>query len=210
MKDDFISQVHELLQSELPGEKAHQKLSPPGRKLKADLDAMEAIKYSSVLLLLFPIEGTIYTCLTRRNPNMKTHPGQISFPGGRIEEGEHPELTAIREAQEEVGIKPNDVRLLGQLSELYIPVSGYSIFPYVGWMDYRPDFVLNKEEAEELILLPIQQFLVEDKIKHVEMDTVRGRISVPYYPYQGEVIWGATAMILTEFFDVLKSGQLTL
>tara|TARA_R110002050_G_scaffold300795_1_gene472826 strand:- start:11594 stop:12271 length:678 start_codon:yes stop_codon:yes gene_type:complete len=206
----FIQHIQQLLQSDLPGEKAHRKMLPPGRKLSANFNEMSEVKYSSVLLLLFPHEGRIYTCLTRRNPNMKNHPGQISFPGGRIEEGESPELTAMREAQEEVGISPLDIRLLGMLSQLFIPVSGYTIFPYVGWVDHKPNFVLNEAEAEKLILLPVQEFLQEERIAHTEMDTIRGRLRVPYYPYEGEIIWGATAMILAEFFEILKEGSLTL
>lgn len=140
---------------------------------------------------------------------MKNHPGQISFPGGKIEEGESPELTAMREAQEEVGISPLDVELLGMLSELYIPVSGFIIFPYVGWLDYKPDFVLNEDEAEQIILFPIEDFLQKDQICYTEMDTVRGRLKVPYYPHEGQIIWGATAMILTEFLDILKEASFT-
>lgn len=210
MEYPFIQAIQQLLKGDLPGEKAHRKMLPPGRKLSANFEEMAEIKYSSVLLLLFPHDGRIYTCLTRRNANMKTHPGQISFPGGRIEEGESPELTAMREAQEEVGISPLDVQLLGMLSQLYIPVSGYTIFPYVGWVDHKPEFVLNQAEAEKLILFPVQDFLQEERIGQVELDTIRGRLTVPYYPYAGEIIWGATAMILAEFFEVLKEGSLTL
>jgi 8-oxo-dGTP pyrophosphatase MutT (NUDIX family) len=183
---------------------------PPGRKLSATLQPGQQMKYSSVLLLLFPDKGKIYTCLTRRCSHMKDHPGQVSFPGGKIEEGESPELTAMREAQEEVGISPLDVDLLGMLSELYIQVSGYNIFPYVGWMDQKPDFVLNTDEAERLILFPIQDFLQKEDIKLTDMETSIGLLTVPYYPFDGEIIWGATAMILAEFLELLKTAKLTL
>lgn len=210
MYEDLLQHISRLLKQKLPGEDAHRKMSPPGRRLKVHLSETNHVKYSSILLLLFPDNGEIYTCLTRRNPNMKTHPGQVSFPGGKIEEGESPELTAMREAQEEVGISPLDVRLLGRLSELYIPVSGYSIFPYVGWMDYRPQFKLNADEAEKLILFPLTDFLQNKQVSYTEMKTNRGELTVPYYPFDGEKIWGATAMILSEFFEVLKAGNLSL
>jgi 8-oxo-dGTP pyrophosphatase MutT (NUDIX family) len=209
MYTNFIQHIKQLLQTELPGEKAHEKMLPPGRHLKMSFEESGEIKYSSVLLLLFPYKEKIYTCLTQRNPNMKHHPGQISFPGGKIEVGESPELTAVREAQEEVGISPADVRLLGMLSELHIPVSGYSIFPYVGWMDYKPDFVLNKDEAEKLILFPLQDFVQNEKISFTEMDTIRGRLTVPFYPFEGYEVWGATAMILSEFLELAKKGRFT-
>lgn len=209
MYESLLQHITQLLQGELPGGNAHRKMIPPGRKLSANFNEIDQVKYSSVLLLLFPDNGKIYTCLTRRNSNMKNHPGQVSFPGGRIEEGESPELTAMREAQEEVGVSPLHVRMLGMLSELYIPVSGFTIFPYVGWIGYKPEFVLNADEAEKLILFPVQDFLENEEIKYTEMDTFTGPLTVPYYPFDGETIWGATAMILSEFFEVLKEGSLT-
>lgn len=209
MYSELLQHIRQSLEGQLPGDKSHRKMTPPGRRLRPDLKEVGKIRYSSVLLLLFPYKGKLFTCLTKRNTNMKNHPGQISFPGGKIEEGESPELTAMREAQEEVGISPLDVELLGMLSELYIPVSGFIIFPYVGWLDYKPDFVLNEDEAEQIILFPIEDFLQKDQICYTEMDTVRGRLKVPYYPHEGQIIWGATAMILTEFLDILKEASFT-
>lgn len=210
MYEQLLQHITRLLKNDLPGEDAHRKMIPPGRRLRANLHEGEQVKYSSILLLLFPENGKIYTCLTRRNANMKNHPGQVSFPGGKIEEGESPKLTAMREAQEEVGVSPLDVRILGMLSELFIPVSGYTIFPYVGWVDEKPQFVLNTDEAEKLILLPVKDFVHNENIAFTEMQTFTGPLTVPYYPFDGEVIWGATAMILSEFFEVLKSGSFTL
>jgi 8-oxo-dGTP pyrophosphatase MutT (NUDIX family) len=204
MYEQLIQHITQLLKSDLPGESAHRKMLPPGRRLKINLNEVGQVKYSSVLLLLFPDNGKIYTCLTRRNPNMKNHPGQVSFPGGKIEEGESPKLTAMREAQEEVGVSPLDIRILGMLSELYIPVSGYSIFPYVGWIDQKPCFVLNTDEAEKLILFPLEDFIQNEEIAFTEMKTFTGQLTVPYYPFEDEIIWGATAMILSEFFEVMK------
>lgn len=209
MYERLIQDIIQGLNSELPGESAHRKMLPQGRKLNGILPETGMVKYSSVLLLLFPYKGKIYTCLTRRNPNMKTHPGQVSLPGGRIEEGESPELTAMREAQEEVGVSPLDIRLLGRLSELYISVSGYTIFPYVGWVGHKPEFVLNVDEAEKLILFPVQDYIHHENIQYTEMETFTGLKKVPYYSFDDEIIWGATAMILTEFFEVLQQASFT-
>ena len=139
---------------------------------------------------------------------MRNHPGQMSLPGGRIETGESPEVTALREAQEEVGIFPPDVRILGRLSELYVPVSKFTIFPYVGWVDEKPDFRLNKDEAEKLILLPVSKFLKDRDVKQVSVKTWSGSADVPCYSFDGEVIWGATAMIFTEFLDLVGKPAL--
>ena len=138
---------------------------------------------------------------------MRHHAGQISFPGGKIEEGESPEITALREAQEEIGISPLDVQLLGRLSELYVSASRYTIFPYVGWMDYKPDFSLNEAEAEKLLLLPVQQFQKRLEIRQASMRTSLGVMEVPCYLFEEEIIWGATAMILTEFFDLIGESS---
>ncbi len=200
--------IARLLKSDLPGIKSHQKMVPPGRKLLVGTPELDQMQYSSVLLLLFPYNGEVYTCLIKRTAAMKNHPGQISLPGGRIEDGESPETTALREAEEEVGISPLDVRLLGRLSELYVQVSRFTIFPYVGWVDYKPDFVLNEEEAEKLILFPIQRFQEHLEVKYKMLNTSSGLLNVPYYPFEGEVIWGATAMILTEFFDLTGKSKL--
>jgi len=173
---------------------------PPGRDLAVSRQDIDLMRYSSVLLLLFPSGEQVYTCLIKRNASMRYHPGQISFPGGRIETGESPEVTALREAQEEIGISPLDVQLLGRLSELYVSVSRYTIFPYVGWMNYKPDFNLNPDEAEKLLLLPVRKSHLT--ITHSLMKTSRGVMEVPGYSFGGEIIWGATAMILTEFLDL--------
>lgn len=183
---------------------------PPGREFVVNQQDIDLVRYSSVLLILFPIGEQIYTCLIKRNAAMRHHPGQISFPGGQIEEGESPEVTALREAQEEIGISPLEVQLLGRLSELYVSVSRYTIFPYVGWMNRKPDFSLNEAEAEKILLLPVQQFQTQAEVKQALMNTSRGVIEVPCYLFDDEIIWGATAMILTEFLDLIReSGTVT-
>lgn len=182
---------------------------PPGRKLAVDLYDTDHLRYSSVLLLLFPHEGKLFTCLTKRASGMKNHPGQISLPGGRIEAGEKPEVTALREAREEVGIDPADVTLLGRLSELYVQVSKFQIFPFVGWTEHKPEFVLNSDEAEKVILFPIQDYLENGKLNHFPVKTTTGVLDVPCFLYENEVVWGATAMILSEFLDLLRRHQFT-
>ncbi len=195
--------IRSLLDLDLPGENSHRKMIPPGKRLSILPDELENVRFSSVLILLFPYNGQINICLTKRNKAMKHHPGQISFPGGRIEEGESPDLTALRETYEEIGVLYGNVEILGKLSDLYIPVSQYSIYPFVGWMDYKPNFVLNYDEVEEIIFLPIESFLENRDVQTISMQTSTGILDVPYFPYKNEVIWGATAMILSEFFDLL-------
>ena len=204
MHQDFPSYIKNALQQELPGGKSHIKMIPPGRELSIKNNDKERVRYSSVLFLLFPKGGEIFTCLTKRTSSMKYHPGQISFPGGKIEPGENSQTTALREAEEEVGISPDKVSILGRLSELYIPVSRFSISPFVGWIDHEPEFILNTDESEKLILFPVEQFAKEQVIDFIELETVTGPLEVPYYPFDGEIVWGATAMIMAEFFDLVS------
>ncbi|WP_423126282.1 NUDIX hydrolase [Gaoshiqia sp. Z1-71] len=200
--------IARLLQSGLPGEQSHLKMVPPGRSLYTAAEDRKRVKLSSVLILLFPVAGEIYTCFVKRSAGLKYHPGQVSLPGGQVEEGESAEMAALRETQEEIGVSARDIRVLGRLSELFVQVSSYTVYPFVGWLDEQPEFVLNRDEAEKLILFPVQRFLERREIGYMELETSTGLLEVPYYPCDGEIIWGATAMILTEFLDLLGKPKL--
>lgn len=197
--------LKETLQGELPGFNAHSKLLPPGRRLKTNDDELSSVKMSSVLLLLFPEGEQLYICLTKRPQTMKHHPGQISFPGGKVEKDDlSAEMTALREAREEVGIDHDRIEILGKLSDLYVEVSQFSIQPFLAWADQRPDFLVDFGEVEKLILFPVSDFVANEIISEIELETFTGSLQVKYYPYDGEFIWGATAMILSELIEILK------
>jgi len=197
--------LKESLQSELPGVNAHSKMLPPGRRLKTNEAELSSVKMSSVLLLLFPEGDQLYICLTKRPHTMKHHPGQISFPGGKVEKDDtSAEMTALREAREEVGIDHHQIEILGKLSDLYIEVSQFSIQPFLAWADQKPEFLVDFGEVEKLILFPVSDFIANEVISEIELETVTGALRVKYYPYDGEFIWGATAMILSELIEILK------
>jgi len=195
----------ETLHSDLPGNLTHSKMLPNGRRLSVSAHELSSAKQSSVLLLLFPEGDQLFTCLMKRPSTMKHHPGQISFPGGKVEEEDlSAEMTALREAREEVGIDPTAIEILGKLSDLYVEVSRFNIQPFLAWSDKRPDFSANAEEVEDLILFPVSDFVANEIIAETELDTFSGLLRVKFYPYKGEVIWGATAMILSELIEILK------
>lgn len=134
---------------------------------------------------------------------MKYHPGQIGFPGGMVESTDNSLIdTALRETWEELGIEKGSIKILGTLSELYISVSSFLIYPIIGWYDIKPDFRLNPFEVEKLILFPLIQNQNRNDTAIVETST--GQLVVPCFRYEDEIIWGATAMILAELFDVIK------
>ena len=205
MYSSILTYLKETLRGELPGLKAHYKMLPPGRRLKTFDYELSSVKLSSVLLLLFPEGNQIFTCLIKRPSTMTHHSGQISFPGGKVEkEDTSAEMTALREAREEIGIDPSAIEILGKLTDLYVEVSKFSIQPFLAWTDKRPEFLVNAGEVEELILFPISEFVANESISETEIDTSIGLLRVRYYPCNGEIIWGATAMILSELIEVLK------
>ncbi|MGE5426678.1 MAG: NUDIX hydrolase [Methylococcaceae bacterium] len=208
MYSTFLTYLSDALRGELLGIEAHQKMLPPGRRLKTYESELSMVKPSGVLLLLFPDKGQIYLCLIKRPSTMTHHPGQISFPGGKVEKEDlSAEMAALREAQEEVGIDPSFVRIIGQLSELYVEVSKFLIHPFIAWADEKPDFIVNKSEVDELILLPLNELVANETIMETDMDTVTGQLRIKYYPFDSQIIWGATAMILSELIEILKKIQ---
>lgn len=193
------------LNGKLPGETAHCKMLPPGRRLKTCDHELSAIKQSSVLILVYPEDEQLFICLTKRPSTMKHHPGQISFPGGKVEmEDTSAEMTALREAHEEVGIDVGMIEILGKLSDLFVEVSRFLIQPFLAWADEKPKFVVNYEEVEELIIFPISEYVSHELISEAELETISGPLMIRYYPFNGEVIWGATAMILSELIEIMK------
>lgn len=204
----YKNYLRTALIGKLPGGEAHRKMLPPGRHLKTPDREKELVKLSSVLVLLFPDAEKLFVCLMKRPKSMKYHPGQISFPGGQVEkEDRSAEMTALREAEEEVGIDPASVEILGKLSDLYVEVSRFSIQPFLAWTNQKPDFRINSEEVESLVLFPLSDFVNCETILETPMQTISGILQVKYYPFDSEIIWGATAMILSELIEILKRTE---
>jgi len=193
--------IKKALSQSLPGSVSHRKMLPNNRELSANPEELKTLKHSSVLLLLFIENNELNVCLIKRPAHMKNHAGQIALPGGRIEKGETAIETALRETWEEIGISREKIEILGSLSELYLQVSGFQIHPFVGWIDKKPAFIINKNEVEKTISFPFK--LITNSIEEVEINTISGQLKVPCIRFEGEIIWGATAMILSEFADVL-------
>ena len=186
---------------------AHQKMAPKGRSLAVP-DLSQKVKKSAVLILLYPENGELQICLTKRNDLLKHHPGQISFPGGRCEKHEtDPMLTALRETEEEIGVPQKEVQVLGKLSTLYIPVSNFIIHPYIGWIATKPTFSINTSEVDKVITLPLFLFLDEDSQKKMPVETSIGPFEVPCYFISGQLIWGATSMIIAELEAILRQHR---
>jgi len=162
---------------------------------------------AGVLVLLYPWRNRLHLVLIRRTAGMGFHQAQISFPGGRQDQNESLEQTALREAQEELEIPPRSIQILGELTPLYIPPSNYCIYPIVATADKRPDFRPSPHEVAEVIEVPLDHLLDPQNIREEAWTIRRIKVKVPFYFFKGHKIWGATAMVLAELIELLRRGQ---
>ncbi len=208
-----IEYLRKRLEQPLPGWVAHQLMAPPARRGITTEDYEERKKTArlgSVLILFFPVDGVLHLVLTQRPEYDGTHSGQVSFPGGKMEEFDKDYVaTALREANEEVNINPEDVDVLGQLTDLYIPPSNFLVFPVVGFMDKRPDFIPEEREVVEIIELPVSELLKEENLgeSSILMNKIF-RFNSPAFVFDGRIVWGATAMMLAELRELLREAEL--
>ncbi len=194
----------ETLKRELPGERAHRLMLPHGRELYPAADNNLVIQ-SSVLMLLFPFNAKIHTCLIRRPSSMRNHGGQIAFPGGRKELPDKDLIdTALRESFEEVGTDRNQLEVIGALTPLYVNVSNFTINPFIGWSEIVPEFKIDSREVDEIFIVPIEKFVHHTANQLREVTTINGTFVVPGFYIDQLFIWGATAMIISEFNEVFE------
>ena len=158
---------------------------------------------SAVLVPIYCQDGELHILFTKRTEKVKTHKGHVCFPGGSCEEfDESLELTAIRETEEEIGLPAGDIEIIGELDDVASLTTNYIISPFVGFITYPYDFVLNEFEAERIIEVRISD-LLDDAHLHKGTEFMAGEsITSYFYHYKGDIIWGATARILSQFLDV--------
>ena len=186
----------------LPGLEAHAHLAPKPRHGWAPGVVPEGAREAAGLVLLYPIEKRVHVLLTVRSHGLSTHAGQVSFPGGRVEPEETLPEAALRETAEEVGVGPSIVRVLGQLSTLYIPVSDFALHPILGTTSSRPPFRSASEEVSRILEASLDNLAAAGPRRGYRW---RGpeRFHVPYFEVAGERVWGATAMILAEVLALI-------
>jgi len=157
---------------------------------------------AAVLLPIYYKEGEVNILFTRRTDNVRTHKRQISFPGGAREGDESLLQTALRESQEEIGLAPGKVKILGELDDTVTLVSNYIVSPFVGLIPWPYDFKPDGVETDEIIEAPLPTLLDEESWHH-KTEVVAGRkVTAYYYHYRDDVIWGATGRILHQFLDI--------
>jgi 8-oxo-dGTP pyrophosphatase MutT (NUDIX family) len=203
-----LDAVRRALRQPLPGLPAQLRMSPPGRATESPIGATP--RDAGVLLLLYPVAGELHFVLTRRTDRLGHHSGQISFPGGRREHGDIDiAATALREANEELGIDPAGVEIIGALSALFVPPSNFVIHPVVGYAQNAPAFTPQADEVAEAFDVPLAQ-LLEPASKCIvarPLLSLNGQmVDAPAYRLAGHEVWGATAMVLSEFETLLRSA----
>lgn len=203
----LIEILKNKLQQPLPGKKAQYEMAHHLRYV--DVPVPDDAKKAGVLLALYMKNGEWHTVLMKRGSRYKEdkHKGQVSFPGGKYELADKTlQNTALRESEEEVGLSSSSVTILGKLSELYIPVSNFLVYPFVGVVEGTPSFIPEEDEVDEIIECPIS-LLLEDEVRkktNLTMGTGVRLKNVPYFDVQGHIVWGATCMILNEFSWILR------
>lgn len=190
---------------ELPGESIQHTMAPNGR-VEYTKNFKGKYKESAVMILLYPDKNNVaHTVLFERKRSESVHSGQIGLPGGRFEEGDHNLMqTAIRETKEEVGVEVEAEKIIGRMTVLEVPVSGFRVTPIIAYTEKVPNFTAEESEVERIIQVPLAE-LLSAEIAHTSFSTNGPmKVKAPYYPVGEEKIWGATSMILAEFREIMK------
>lgn len=224
------------LQEELPGAASHLKMAPAHRldEFRAIRDKDFNPRLSAVLVLLYPGDAgstmpagqtsfvdasssensspplsTLKIVFIRRGEYVGIHSGQIAFPGGRYEDDDADlRETAMREAEEEIGVSRDSYEIIGQLTDLYVPPSNFLVRAFVAYASRRPSYIPDPREVQEVIELDFSHFFnsTNIKVKDFPAHNSLNNTSAPYFDVEGVTIWGATAMMLTELVDLTVNG----
>ena len=205
----IIRQLRAAMSEPLPGLEAQLRMAPKPRAGWDPLKFPDDARVGAALLLVYPHDDTVHIALTVRGSGLRNHTGQVSFPGGRVDDGESLEEAALREANEEIGVDPRAIEILGRLTPLHIPVSRYILHPIIGFTSMRPAFQRAEWEVARIIEAPVSVLSDPNTIKReIRTRIVNGQsidVDVPFYDIDGEKVWGATAMVLAEFCAILAT-----
>ncbi len=207
---DFLNGIPKIESEILLGETAHLKMVPPERKeIMKNIDLVaKNPKKAAVMMLFYPKDTITHLVLIVRNAYPGVHSSQIAFPGGRAEEFDiNLQETALRETHEEIGIHPNKINVVRPFTKIYIPPSNFMVYPFLGYSEHELAFELQQEEVAGIIELPLSEFMDEAIVVTKSMDTSYSEaIEVPCFKVNEHYIWGATAMMLSELKETLKTA----
>ena len=201
---DIEARLRERLRGTLPGVQAQIRFAPfsKSRDWRAGEFPPDA-RVAAALLCLYPLGTGVAIPLTVRASTLARHAGQISLPGGATDPGETLAQAALREASEEIGIEPSSVRVLGELTPIHVIVSGFTLHPVVGVTDVRPSFTPAPGEVETIVEVPLEDLQDASRIRTGTRHREGVEVEYSYLDLGGHQVWGATAMVLGEFIQLL-------
>jgi 8-oxo-dGTP pyrophosphatase MutT (NUDIX family) len=207
MQDTFIERLTERYEKGLPGRDYQLRMAAI---LKRHIfDAPPTARKAAVLMLMFPQNGEWHIVLTERTGNSNDpHSKQISFPGGSVEASDVDlAATALRETYEEIGVEPSRIEMIGAMTDVYIPVSNFHVQPYLAWTNTPPQYKRQETEVKTVIDVPFS--VLKDannwKVKDIYISETYNLKNVPYFDVYGKSVWGATAMMLAELLELVRS-----
>ena len=208
--DDFIRIIPKIKETEIDSNLSHLKMAPPFRKYLLELTKTNYYnsKKAGVSILFHPNNNKVYFTLILRNEYKGVHSNQIGLPGGRFENKDKDIFqTALRETNEEIGVNSNKITLIKKLNNIYVPPSNYDIFPFMVYTADKVEFIIDKNEVQEVINIEIDQLINSEIVKTKASQISNRQIDalVPAYKLGGHYVWGATAMILSEVKDIFTS-----
>ncbi len=204
----FIANLGHAISNGLPGIKAQFLMAPPGRgKSYPDLEKTGGYLTGAVCILLYEKEGSLHIPIIERTNYDGVHSGQLALPGGKLDiNDKNIETCALRETHEEIGVLVSDERIIGQLTKLYIPPSNFMVHPLVAWHPQQPHFLRNEREINKIHEMPLKS-LFDEKSYCLKTVTTRPGIQFesPGIKLNNEIIWGATAMMLSELKVLIET-----
>jgi 8-oxo-dGTP pyrophosphatase MutT (NUDIX family) len=208
MFDAFAKKLANAFGHPLPGKVGQQQLKPY-LKISRQMDAPQLLKpkTAAVMSLLFPVAGIPHMLFIERPMYDGVHSGQIAFPGGRVERNDSTTLdAALRETEEEIGIPKTAIRVAGALTEVYVLASNFMVHPFAGIVEALPELVLDEKEVASVLQVPLYAFFEKDVLKEKPIKNSLGfTLMAPYYDLNGKVLWGATAMMVSELCAVIRN-----
>ncbi len=160
---------------------------------------------AGVLMLLFPKDSELHVLLTKRTSEVEHHKGQISFPGGSVDQSDSDiVMTALREAEEEIGLPGDSVEVLGLFDDIWTP-SGFCITPVIGYAAFLPVLTPSAVEVEEILEVPLSVFLKRENETVKKLQRSGTWIEVYFYRHGNNEIWGATAAMVRSFLQAFKT-----